>query len=760
MKRKDNVSRYLITGSTLAFFAIIVGMTWTTQEHMAYQLNLRHWVVHTQEVLVSIGRLENSIKDVQIYEQIYGLTREPEYYDAYKESRQKLIETLTTSIDLIDDNQSQLVRLEDLKDKVQNRLKFLDEHIEQIRSGRDYLVTQEDFNRLGQTGLRIRAVLKGIEQEELELFKKRTDELDAATRESFLRMQIISFVAFSIFCVAVLALYTVNRRHSRQTLSREVAYQIVSLLASRMSLNQAVPEAFKIICENLGWYTAALWRPTPDGQKLECHSFFSTQPVPNFAKATSGQVEQSDKTLLGKVWATAEPAWIDFDVHNERFHRENDGIKDGLKSGFMLPVFIQEKFIGVFEFFSKNKIKEDANEEWLLKVICSDMAQEFERKRVEEGLQDALSELARFHRFLDSVLQNMGSGVIVADRMGNFLLFNEAAQNILGYRLVGEKVDWSKAAGVFEEDTVTPLKAERMPLARAILGESVDNFIIFCKNDNIPDGVWISVNGRPILNDNGEIYGGVVVFEDVTLRKEEERRTLELYSMVSHELRTPLTSIRGALGLLEGGKAGELSDRAKRLVTMGRKECDRLVRLINDILDVQKFDAGRLQLKAVEIQPLLLVERATENLRALADEKHVELQVISRIDAGKKITADKDRFLQIVTNLISNAIKFAPQNTKIKISCKDDRESNQILVSVQDEGPGISSENQAKLFRSFEQVGPHANSPQEGTGLGLAISKALVQLHEGKIGVDSEEGEGATFWFTIPYGDSKPLNEA
>ena len=126
MKRKDNVSRYLIAGSTLAFFAIIVGMTWTTQEHMAYQLNLRHWVVHTQEVLVSIGRLENSIKDVQIYEQIYGLTREPEYYDAYKESRQKLIETLTTSIDLIDDNQSQVVRLEDLKDKVQNRLKFLD----------------------------------------------------------------------------------------------------------------------------------------------------------------------------------------------------------------------------------------------------------------------------------------------------------------------------------------------------------------------------------------------------------------------------------------------------------------------------------------------------------------------------------------------------------------------------------------------------------------------------------------------------------
>ncbi|MDX2107728.1 MAG: ATP-binding protein [Candidatus Melainabacteria bacterium] len=751
MKRKYDLPRYLIVGSTLAFFAIIVGMTWTTQEHMAYQLNLRHWVVHTQQVLVSIGRLENSIKDVQIYEQIYGLTRNQDYYKAYQESRQKLVETLKTSIELIDDNQSQVVRLEDLKDKVENRLKFLDEHIDHIRKGREYLVTQEDFNRLGQTGLRIRAVLKGIENEELELFKKRTDELNAATQESFLRMQIISLVAFLVFCVAVVALYAVNRKHARQTLSREVSYQIVSLLASRKSLNQAVPEAFKIICENLGWHTAALWRPTLDGQRLHCHSFFSNQPVPNFAKATSGEVEQNELTLLGKVWSTAEPAWIDFDVHNEKFTRETDGLKDGLKSGFMLPVYIQEKFIGVFEFFSKNKVQEDANEEWLLKVICSDLAQEFERKRVEEGLQDALSELARFHRFLDSVLQNMGSGVIVADRLGNFLLFNEAAQHILGYRQVDEQVDWTNSGGVFEEDTVTPLKPDRIPLARAIKGESVDNFIIFCKNDNIPNGIWLSVNGRPIFNDSGEIYGGVVVFEDVTLRKEEERRTLELYSMVSHELRTPLTSIRGALGLLEGGKAGELSDRAKRLVTMGRKECERLVRLINDILDVQKFDAGRLQLKPSAIQPLMLVERATENLRGLAEEKNVELQVISRIDAAKKITADKDRFLQIVTNLISNAIRFAPKNSKIKITCKDESDLKQIRVSVQDEGPGISADNQTKLFRSFEQVGPQANNPQEGTGLGLAISKALVQLHEGKIGLDSKEGDGATFWFTIPY---------
>ena len=112
--------------------------------------------------------------------------------------------------------------------------------------------------------------------------------------------------------------------------------------------------------------------------------------------------------------------------------------------------------------------------------------------------------------------------------------------------------------------------------------------------------------------------------------------------------------------------------------------------------------------------------------------------------------ADKDRFLQIVTNLISNAIKFAPKDSNIKIICEDQSKLNQIRVLVQDEGPGISEENQSKLFRSFEQVGSHANNAHEGTGLGLAISKALVQLHNGQIGLDSKENEGATFWFTIP----------
>src|SRR5262249_43260879 len=146
---------------------------------------------------------------------------------------------------------------------------------------------------------------------------------------------------------------------------------------------------------------------------------------------------------------------------------------------------------------------------------------------------------------------------------------------------------------IFNDDGLTRTKSEELPLVRALNGESCDDVILYCKNKNVPNGVWISVNGRPIRNANGDVTGGVVVIEDVSLRKEAESRVSQFYATVSHELRTPLTSIKGALGLMEAGKAGELSPRAKHLVSMGREECDRLVRLINDILDLRKIEAGR-----------------------------------------------------------------------------------------------------------------------------------------------------------------------
>jgi signal transduction histidine kinase len=236
---------------------------------------------------------------------------------------------------------------------------------------------------------------------------------------------------------------------------------------------------------------------------------------------------------------------------------------------------------------------------------------------------------------------------------------------------------------------------------------------------------------------------------DISLRKEGEQRVSEFYSTVSHELRTPLTSINGALRLMEGGKAGELSARAQHLVTVGRAECDRLVRLINDILDIRKIQAGKMQLTLETIESKQIIDQTVEAINSLASESGITLQ--KQISVNPSIHVDKDRIIQVLTNLVSNAIKFAPRDSDIEIATS--LYGNHVKLSVTDHGPGISYQNQRKLFKLFQQVDSTDSRPKGGTGLGLAISKVLVEEHKGTIGVDSKEGAGATFWFTLPVSD-------
>ncbi len=179
---------------------------------------------------------------------------------------------------------------------------------------------------------------------------------------------------------------------------------------------------------------------------------------------------------------------------------------------------------------------------------------------------------------------------------------------------------------------------------------------------------------------------------------------------------------------------------------MGRQECDRLVRLINDILDIRKIEAGKLELKLEGLKSGDFIEQTLEHLNSLAFEHKVTLRADTA--TNMEINADKDRLTQILTNLISNAIKFSPEEGEVLVRVA--RDNDNLRFSVMDRGVGISIANQQKLFRLFQQVDSTDSRPKGGTGLGLAISKALVEQHGGRIGVDSQEGEGSTFWFTIP----------
>lgn len=237
------------------------------------------------------------------------------------------------------------------------------------------------------------------------------------------------------------------------------------------------------------------------------------------------------------------------------------------------------------------------------------------------------------------------------------------------------------------------------------------------------------------------------VAQDVTEARAVERMKDEFIAIVSHELRTPLTSIRGSLGLLGGGALGELSGRAQRLIDIALTNTDRLVRLVGDILDLERMQSGNavLDRRAVPVEELLVV--AEDVVRRLAEERALRLEVLP---CPGDVWADPDRIVQVLTNLVGNAVKFSPPDSTILVTAE--REGGGVRFAVRDQGRGIPADRLASIFERFVQVDASDARDRGGTGLGLPISRSIVEQHGGRIGVESVVGEGSTFWFTLPAG--------
>jgi signal transduction histidine kinase len=240
--------------------------------------------------------------------------------------------------------------------------------------------------------------------------------------------------------------------------------------------------------------------------------------------------------------------------------------------------------------------------------------------------------------------------------------------------------------------------------------------------------------------------------------KQLDRAKSEFLSIASHELRTPMTSIKGSLSLLGSGVIGSIDPSCMRLIKIAESETDRLIRLINDLLDLAKIEAGKLPLACAWRSWEELAAKSAEGLTGFAHSARIKIVIDPT--PGLEAFVDRDRIHQILTNLISNSIKFSPSGSVVRLSAHVEP-SGVLLVSVSDQGPGISEEDQGLIFQKFRQ-GSNSDRPVvKGTGLGLAIAKALVEEHGGQIGVKSSLGKGATFWFTLPkWRDDEMVSEA
>jgi signal transduction histidine kinase len=237
-----------------------------------------------------------------------------------------------------------------------------------------------------------------------------------------------------------------------------------------------------------------------------------------------------------------------------------------------------------------------------------------------------------------------------------------------------------------------------------------------------------------------------------TERKRLERLKDEFVSTVSHELRTPLTSITGSLGLLMGKAVGVLSEPAARLLEIAHNNSQRLVRLVNDILDIEKLESGHAVFDFRKIEVRSLVEQTVESMRGYAGAHGVKVRVEAAV-AVDAVRADTDRLAQVVTNLLSNAIKFSPPDGEVVIAVEKEAEVNVVRITVRDHGPGISADFRPRIFERFAQADATNARRKGGTGLGLSISKQIIDRLGGDIGFADAPGGGTIFYVELPIWD-------
>ncbi|WP_260447439.1 cell wall metabolism sensor histidine kinase WalK, partial [Nostoc sp. UCD120] len=364
-----------------------------------------------------------------------------------------------------------------------------------------------------------------------------------------------------------------------------------------------------------------------------------------------------------------------------------------------------------------------------------------ERQQTQEELRFSQ---ARFARILDIA----DDAIISINGFHNITLFNQGAEKIFGYsaqEVIGQGLDLLLPQRFFQAHRQhvadfgqSPNVARRMGERREIYGRRKDG-------SEFPAEASIS------KIDMGDEIFYTVILRDVTERKQIERMKDEFVSVVSHELRTPLTSIYGSLGMLASGLLPTDSEQGKRLLQIAADSTERLVRLINDILDIERIESGKAKMEAEICNIVDLITQAVNVIQPLADKAGVTLS-ISALSA--QVLADCDRIVQTLTNLLSNAIKFSSAGSTIWLGVQ--QEGDEVLLTIKDTGRGIPTDKLESIFERFQQVDSSDSRNHDGTGLGLAICRSIMQQHGGRIWAESTLGEGSTFYVTLPLFGTFP----
>ena len=360
--------------------------------------------------------------------------------------------------------------------------------------------------------------------------------------------------------------------------------------------------------------------------------------------------------------------------------------------------------------------------------------------------RDAAEQIAERNELLGlhkhRILNTVAEGLFELDEKGAVTFINRAAAGMFGYdaeELIGKSLHSLIHAG---DDSLHPL--EECQVCSSAPGHAMrgGRNVLFLTGTGASFPVEFTTSPMPA---ESGAAGVVVTFRDITEKLVVERMKDEFVSTVSHELRTPLTSIRGALGLLDSGLMGNVPERAQRMMEIALTNTDRLVRLINDILDLEKMSTGNVELNRKFVPASMLVGDAVDTIQNLADQAEVALT----LDIEEtSLWVDPDRIVQTLTNLLGNAVKFSPPGTTVRLT--GSTEDSSFTFRISDQGRGIPPDKLESIFERFKQVDASDSRDKGGSGLGLAISRSIVTAHGGRIWAESQPGQGSTFHLALP----------
>jgi PAS domain S-box-containing protein len=596
---------------------------------------------------------------------------------------------------------------------------------------------------------------------------------------------------------------------SRVALEREVAerqrterllslqYVITRVLAGANSLAEAAPLILRIMGENQGWQVGELWEAGDDEQHLRCVEIWQADDYKGaeFLKGRRGARLHADEGLPGRVWHRHLPLWIPNMAEEQGFPLEAFKTEADLRGAFAMPLRNGARVIGVMAFYSRDAREANDDHLSMLSALGGQIGQFMDRKRIEQGLRDSEE---RYR----SMIAALDEGIILVDAQGRLFASNASAERILG--MSAAEMIGQPSAQAFPElidDVGLFLSGDELPFMQSLrTGEPRQNEIFGITR---ADGarVWISMNSQPLIHFGDTIpHAAMASFADITARKaaeeslrsahaelefrvekrtsqlmdanqrlqseieERERAQAELrdakdaadtanhaksgfLANMSHELRTPLNAVIGFSELLEQEIFGGLNDKQRAYVSNVLVSGRHLLQLVNDVLDISKVEAGRMDL-AYELTPIgSIVDVVRGVISPVAAKKGINLEVSVPAQLPD-VSIDPGRIKQVLYNLISNAIKFTPRGGLVRLGAAAD--DLHVVVTVSDTGVGISREDLPRLFREFEQLPQPGGTRPEGTGLGLALTKRLVELHGGRVEVESELGKGSTFSVLLP----------